>query len=202
MKINKKTYKIDKQNFYQTKNKKEQIILAGSLRKENYHIKRLQKKEYGKTKKWCTYSISRNGEIYQHYDPQYYSDFMGNKNIDRKSISIVLENMGMVFYDYELNTFLNWVHEECHEDDVFERNWKGSRYWEIYTSEQMDATVELCNYLCNKYDIPLDCLGFNVYHEDTIKFNGIVTRSNYDTDYNDLNPHFDWKLFLDKLGIE
>ena len=74
MKIDKKTYKIDKKNYYQTKYTKKQIILAGSLRKDNYHIKRLQKKEYGKTKKWCTYSIARDGVIYQHYDPHYYSD--------------------------------------------------------------------------------------------------------------------------------
>jgi N-acetyl-anhydromuramyl-L-alanine amidase AmpD len=127
---------------------------------------------------------------------------MGNKEIDKHSISIVLENMGMVFYDYDSGQYLNWVHEVCQEELIYEKNWKHCRYWEKYTDEQFDATVELCEYLCDKYKIPLDSLGFNVYHEDTSTFKGIVCRSNFDQTYNDLNPSFDFKKFLDYLDIK
>lgn len=196
------TYTIPKECFYKTKTKKTQIILGGSLRKDNLHIKRLQKKDYGMTKKWNTFSISREGKVFQHYDSNHYTDFMGNKKIDKKSISIILENMGGVYFDHEKNKWLNWALEECDESRVFEKNWKSCRYWEAYTQEQVRSTIELCKYLCEKHDIVLDSLGFNVHHDDTINFNGIVTRSNYDFDYNDLNPSFDFRLFLAELGVE
>jgi hypothetical protein len=197
--INKEQYKISPDNYYHTKHKKNQIILGGSGRKENLHIIHLNKKEGGKTKKWNTFTISRNGTIYQHYDPAYYTDFMCEKEIDKHSISIILENMGMVFYDFETNKYLNWIHEDCEESLVYEKNWRNSRYWERYTKEQHSSVVDLCKYLCNKFKIPLDSLGFNVHHEDTKNFKGIVTRSNYNMDYNDLNPSFDFKWFLNKI---
>lgn len=201
-KIDIETYAVEEYNYYHTKHKKNQIILAGSLRKDNFHIKHLQKKEYGKTKKWNTFTISREGEIFQHFDPKCYTDYMGIKDVDKHAISIVLENMGMVFYDYETGHFLNWVHEICDENLVYEKNWKTCRYWEMYADAQFSSLVELCEYLCEKYNIPLDSLGFNVHHEDTAKFKGIVTRSNFDVDYNDLNPSFNFKGFLEELEIE
>jgi hypothetical protein len=202
IKIDTETYQIPSNSFYKTKHKKNQIILAGSLRKENYHIKRFQKKNYGKTKKWCTYSISRSGTIYQHYDPKCYTDFMGIKDIDKHSISIVLENMGMVYFDVDSNMYLNWILEECDNDKVLELNWKSCRYWEKYTPEQFASTVDLCKSLCDTHKITLDSLGFNVYDPTTPKFKGIVTRSNFDSSYSDLNPSFDFKTFLNRLGIE
>ena len=203
MKIDKKTYKIKPVNYYKRKYKKKQIILASSLRAKSNHIKRLSKKEYGKTKKWCTYTITREGVIYQHYDPKYYTDFMGIKDIDKHSISIVLENMGGIYYDTDSESWLNWAMEVCDEDRKYEQNWKGNRYWESYPDEQFNATVELCNYLIETYDIERDCIGYNVHNKTgALTFRGIVTRSNFDTDYNDLNPHFDFKKFLNGLDID
>jgi len=200
MKIDRDTYKID--NFYKAKYDKTQIILAGSLRKDNLHINRLKHKDGGNGKSWCTYTISREGKIFQHYDPKYYSDYMGNKEIDKKSISIVLENMGMLFYDYETSKYLNWVHDVCPEELMYERKWNGHTYWEQYTEKQYNSTVELCKFLIKEFDIELDCLGFNVYYENTLKYEGIVTRSNYNSDYTDLNPSFDFRTFLEDLEIE
>jgi hypothetical protein len=202
MKIDKKTYKVETYNYYHTKHKKRQIILAGSLRSEHNHIVHLQHKKYGKSKQWNTFTISREGDVYQHFDPACYSDFMGIKEVDKHSISIVLENMGMVFYDYDSNKYLNWIHEECDEDLIYEQNWKNSRYWEKYTDVQFEATIELCHMLCSKYKVPLDSLGFNAYHEHADKFEGILCRSNFDHDYSDLNHSFDFKKFLEKIGID
>jgi len=202
MEIDKKTYKVEEYNYYHTKHKKKQIILAGSLRKDNNHLIHLKHKKTGKSKQWNTFTITREGIIYQHFEPVYYSDFMNIKDVDKQSISIVLENMGMVFYDFETTKFLNWIHEECDESLIYEQSWKNTRYWEKYSENQYRATVDLCQYLCFKYKIPVNSLGFNVYHEDTAKFEGIVCRSNFDFDYNDLNPSFDFKRFLDDLNIK
>ena len=201
VKIDKTTHK-SKSGFYKAKHDKTQIILGGSLRKENYHIKRMEYKTGGRSKEWCTYSIDREGNVFQHFDPKYYSDFMGDKEIDKKSISIVLENMGMLFYDYESESYLNWSHDMCDTDLVYERKWNGHTYWEAYTKEQHNSTVELCKFLIEKFNIEQDSLGFNVFFENTIQYEGIVTRSNYDNDYTDLNPSFNFKKFLKDMDIE
>ncbi len=199
--LDKDTYPIDQQNYHQVKSKKTQIIVGGSLRKGSNHIQHLKTKDMGTTKKWPTYSITREGVIHQHYDPSYYSEYMGVKEIDKKSISIVLENMGMLFYDANKECFMNWINEECNDKLVYEKLWKNCRYWECYTNKQYDSLSLLCGQLCKEHDIILDSLGFNVYQEETDKFNGIVTRSNFDSDYTDLNPSFDFQKFLKKLNI-
>ena len=66
--IDSSTYKVKEENRYKTQTPKTQIVLATSLRKDSYHITRLLHKDFGKTKKWNTYTISRDGIIYQHYD--------------------------------------------------------------------------------------------------------------------------------------
>lgn len=190
-----------KTGYYKSINNKTQIILAGSLRKKNYHIKRMETKLGGNSKEWCTYSIDREGNIFQHFNPKYYSDYMGDKEIDKKSISIVLENMGMLFYDYESESYLNWALDKCENDLIFERKWNGHTYWESYSKKQHRSTVLLCEYLIDEFTIEKDCLGFNVFYDDTKNFEGIVTRSNYSQDYSDLNPSFDYKKFLKDLDI-
>ena len=198
--IDKKTYKVNRENYYVTKHKKRQIILAGSLRKDNFHIKRLQKKDFGKTKKWPMYSISREGKIFQHFDPKYYTDFMCNKDVDKQSISIVLENMGMIFFDYEADTFLNSLHEKCEEDNIYEKNWRGYSYCESYTEKQYDSVLELCISLCEEFNIPRDSFGYNVFHKETANFKGVVTRSNFDGESTDLNPSFNFKQFYSDIN--
>jgi len=201
MTINKQTERLSTDNYHKSEYEKKQIILAGSLRKNNYHIVNLKRKDYGMAKTWPTYTIERSGNIIEHFDPKYYSDFMDIKDVDKKSISVVLENMGMLYFDYDSNNFLNWSNDICPDKNVFERNWKGCRYWEAYTKEQFNSTIELCSYLIDKYEIKLDCLGFNSHDDTTPTFEGIVTRSNYDIDYYDLNPSFDYKKFLNNLNI-
>ena len=204
MTIDKHTHKVEEYNYYHTQHKKKQIILASSLRIDSNHLIHMKNKKRGLSKEWNHFTINREGDVYQHFDSKGYSDFMGVKDIDKHSISIVLENMGMIFYDYESGKYLNWVHEIYDDEhlDPYEQNWKNSRYWEIFPDEQMDATVELCQYLCKKHKIRVNSLGFNAYYAETKNYHGIVCRSNFDTDYNDVSPAFDFKVFLDKMCIE
>lgn len=197
--IDRKTYKIDAKNYYQTKTKKTQIILAGSLRKGSNRILRLKRKDFGLSKAWPTFTIRRDGKIFQHYDPIYTSEFMGNKDIDKKSISIVLENMGLLSFDFEANKYLNWINEECDEILVHEKLWKTCRYWEAYTEEQYMASLNLCVYLCRKYGVKQDNIGHNSLLENATTFQGILSKSNFDSEHFDLNPSFDFKRFMKEL---
>jgi hypothetical protein len=157
--IDKKKHKIANINYYKSKYKKTQIIIAFSLRKDDYHLKRMYHKEFGISKKWNTFTINRDGVIYQHYDPKYYTDFINKKKIDKQSISIILENMGaLIKHD---NKYVNWVNEVCLDDNVKEFRWMGDKYWEIINSKQYNSTIELCNKLCDDFNIKKKCHRFS-----------------------------------------
>lgn len=201
MHIDKQAYDIKEECRYKTQIAKTQIILATSLRKDSNHITRLLHKDYGKSKKWNTFTITRTGEIYQHFDPKFHTDFIGNKEVDKKSISLVIENMGCLFKTPS-GKYINWLNEICPDENVIERDFLGYKYWEDFTDEQLRSTIELCINLCEKYGIPTKMIDFHHYHKDTIKFKGIVFRSNYIEDSSDINPAFDIEKFNEMLHNE
>ncbi len=194
MEIDNITYGVKEINHYKTQNVKNQIVLATSLRKGSYHITRLQHKEFGKTKRWNTFTVTRDGVVYQHYNPKFHSDFLGIKEADKQSISIVLENMGSLFQTPS-GKHINWLNEICDEENVIEKNYLGYSYWENFTEEQIISTVELCKKLSREFNIPKNCMEFHYFHKDTLKFRGIVFRSNYIQDSSDINPLFDIEKF-------
>jgi len=200
MKIDTKTYKIDESNHYKTQNVKNQIILSISQRKDNYHIVRLKHKDFGKTKKWNTFTISRNGSVYQHYNPKYHTDFLGIKEVDKHAISIVLENMGALYKTAD-GKYLNWLNEICQEKNIVEKKYLGYNFWENFTKKQIESTAKLCIKLSKEFNIPLKCIDFQYYHKDINKFRGIVFKSNYVQDYFEANPLFDIEKFNEMLQI-
>lgn len=195
MKIDKLTYKIKSDNRYKTKNPKTQIVIATSLRKDNHHITRLKHKDFGQTKKWNTYTISREGKVYQHYDDTYHTDFLGIKEGDKRSISIVLENMGALFQTG--NKHINWLNEVCEKENVVEKEWFGYYFWERFPDEQINSLIELCGELCEKHGIPKEFIDFFHYHKEIHKFKGIVFRGNYIEDSSDMTP----LLEIPKLSV-
>jgi len=201
MQIDNTTYAIDEINRYKTQSAKTQIVLATSLRKENYHITRLLHKDFGKSKRWNTYSISRDGIVYQHYEDKYHSDFLGVKEADKQSISIVLENMGTLF-QLPSGNYVNWLNEICDEDLMQEKSWFGYNFWEILSESQLESASELCKLICIQYNIPKVCIDFSHYHKDILKFRGIVFRSNYIEDSSDINPLFNIEKFNEMLRKE
>jgi len=198
LKIDCNKYTISDESRYKTQIAKTQIILATSLRKDSNYITRLLHKEYGKTKKWNTFTISRDGTIFQHYDPHFHTEFLGIKEVDKKSISVVIENMGCLFKTPN-GKYINWLNEECPSENVVEKDFLGYHFWEDFTEDQFDSVIDLCGKLCKEHNIPKSMIDFHHYHKDTIKFRGIVFRSNYIEDSSDINPSFDIAKFNEML---
>lgn len=201
MLIDTETYEIKEFNHYKTQIAKTQIVIGTSLRKDHNHIIRLQHKDYGETKKWNTYTVSRDGVVYQHFDGKFYSDFLNIKEADKKSISIIIENMGCLFKTQN-DKYINWLNEVSDEDKVVNKTWLGYNFWEMFTDKQLESIALLCKDLCEEYNIPKVCMDFHHYHKDTIKFRGIVFRSNYIEDSSDINPLFDITKFNEALKIK
>lgn len=201
MHIDNKTYVISEDNRYKTEIAKSQIIIGTSLRKDSNHIIRLQHKEYGKTKQWNTYTISRAGTIYEHYDPKYHTDFLDIKEVDKKSISIILENMGCLF-ETPTKEYVNWLNEVCSAESVAEKPWFGYHFWEKIPDNQIESMILLCRKLCEDFNITKNFVAFHHYHKDIVKFRGIVFRSNYIEDTSDINPFLEMDKFNEMLHNE
>lgn len=196
--IDKETHKIESINYYNRVYNKTQIIIASSLRKDSNYLVRLKHKDFGKTKTWNTFTITRTGLIYQHFDPKNYSDFINIKQADKQSISIVLENMGYLLKNPD-DKYINWINETCENDKVFARKWMGYHFWEKYTDEQLIAVVELCKKLCDDFGINKTMIEFRNFHKDIIKYKGIVFKSNYFEESGDVNPNIEIPKFNEMM---
>jgi N-acetyl-anhydromuramyl-L-alanine amidase AmpD len=200
MDINLEKYKLDDKNYYLTEFNKRQIVIGNSFSEKDYHIKGWQNRMGGVYKKTSTFTIFKNGEIHQHFEPSMYSDFLDNKSMDKKIISISMENQGWLQKDLTNNEYFNWVGNIYKKNKVvFEKRWRGYTYWDNYTKKQITACSELVRYLCDKYDIPKNCVGHNTYIDGIEYFEGVTYRSNYYKDSTDLNPSWDFRKFKELI---
>lgn len=199
--IDRETFSISENSYYKEEQKKSLIILGGTNRPKNFYLKRQLKKNNKNSKDWNTYTITRDGIIYEHYNPIYYSDFTGDKLIDKRSVSILLENIGHLYYDEDLDLYYNDLNEvyNINKNELFNKEWRGNKYYEPYTKEQYNSTLYLCRLLCLELNINDDTIGHNAYDDGAKTYNGIISRSNFDVTTMDLNPSFDFKKFLKDL---
>jgi len=84
MVIDDEKYLLDEKNYYTTEFEKRQIVLANTFSEKDRHIIGWKKRMGGEYKKTSPFTVFRDGTIYQHYTPTKYSDFLGNKSVDKK----------------------------------------------------------------------------------------------------------------------
>jgi len=200
MNIDNKTYKLDEKNYYKKEFPKYQIVLGNSFSDSLHHLKRWKYRLGGEYKRTATYTIDRKGNVFQHYDPKHYSDFINNKMVDKKIISIMIENQGWLLKDLLKDKYIDWVGNIYkRRAKVIEKRWRGFLYWDSYTSQQFSSAIELVSFLCEKYDIPFKCVGHNTFIDGMEYFEGITYRSNYYKEMTDLSPAWDFNKFKNKI---
>lgn len=189
------TYKLTEENYYKEVYHKTQIVIGHSYQKDMLHYTGWKYRLNGKNKKTATFTVTKNGEVYQHYDPKYYSSFINNEQ-DKTSISILLENMGWFRKDNMVNQYIDWLGNSYKKNDseVFNKRWRNYNYWDKYPVEQTNALKELVIKICDKYKIPKNFIGHNVFDDNVDLFNGITFRSNYYQESTDVSPAFDIEI--------
>jgi N-acetyl-anhydromuramyl-L-alanine amidase AmpD len=180
---------------------KTQIILVHTSRKIEEYLTSLKYRHNGNYNKIPHYVISREGRIIQLLDDQDYSEFFNDPTYDNRSIVISLENLGWLEKEPLKNHYINWI-GNIYKEKIVDKKWRDYFFWQPYTEIQMDSLVELCKDLSKKMSINLTCVGHNTKTNRMETFDGIFTRSNFDENYTDVSPAFDFESFIKKLENE
>jgi N-acetyl-anhydromuramyl-L-alanine amidase AmpD len=189
------TYKLTESNYHKEGFDKTQIVVGHTYQNGMLHYANWIYRLNGKNKKTANFTITKEGKIYQHYDPKYYSSFVNNQQ-DKASISIVLENLGWLKKDVMINRYIDWLgnnHKKL-DSDVLMKRWRNHSYWDRYSEPQIESLKELVSLLCESYNIPKKFIGHNVFDENIDLFKGITFRSNYYQESTDVSPAFDMEI--------
>jgi len=194
---------IDKKIKLKNLNKsdKNQIILVHTSRNVGEYLASLKHRHNGDYNKIPHYVISRKGEIIQLLDNDQNTNFFNDPVYDKKSIVISLENLGWIEKEPLKNHYINWI-GNIYKEKIVDKKWRDYFFWQPYTDIQLDNLAELSKDLSEKMSINLTCIGHNTKTNRMETFSGIFTRSNFDENYTDVSPAFDFEYFIKKLENE
>jgi N-acetyl-anhydromuramyl-L-alanine amidase AmpD len=145
--------------------------------------------------------VTREGKIIQLIPNNSYSNFFDDEFINKNSIIICLENLGWLEKKPLSNYYINWK-GSIYNEEVYEKKWRDFFFWQPYTLVQVQVTAELCKSLTESLRIKKECVGHNTKVDGIKLFEGISSKSNYDTTFTDLNPSFDFETFIKFLENE
>jgi len=182
------------------KNKK-QIILCHTSRDIEEYLVSLKFRYNSNYDKIPNYIITKNGKVLQLIPNEGYTNFFNDDTINKNGIIVCLENLGWVEKKPLTNYHINWK-GSIYNQEVYEKKWRDYFFWEPYTDSQIKLTAELCNNLIDTLKINRSCVGHNTKIEGIKNFEGIVSRSNFNGRYTDLNPSFNFETFTKLIEYE
>lgn len=181
--------------------KKKQIVLCHTSREVGEYLTSLKFRYNGRYDKIPHYVITKGGTVLQLLDEYSYTNFLFNEKTNQNSIVVCLENLGWLQRKPLSTGYINW-NGSIYIDEVYEKKWRDYFFWAKYKEEQIETCSQLCNSLMDNLKIEKRFVGHNTKVDGVEKFEGIVTRSNFDSRYTDLNPSFDFSSFLKKIENE
>ena len=181
--------------------KKYQIILTHTSRNINDYLQLLKYRNNGNFNRIPNYIVNREGKILQLLKNEEHSNYFSNSNINRNSIIISLENLGWLRKEPLTNHYVNWI-GDIYKGNVFEKKWRDYYFWQPYTSIQLDSTSKLCNELFRDMSIKRQIVEHNTKITGIEKYCGVVTKSNFNTNFTDVSPAFNFEEFLKKIEYE
>ena len=180
---------------------KTQIILCHTSREVEEYLASLKFRYNTKYDKIPNYVITREGKILQLLSDQGYGNFFDDHITNKLSIFVMLENLGWLEKKPLSNHYINWK-GSIYNEQVYEKKWRDFYFWQPYTPHQIKMTAELCKHLTETLQIEKTCVGHNTKVDGIENFEGICSRSNYDSNYTDLNPSFNFETFIKFLENE
>ena len=124
-----------------------------------------------------------------------------NGNVNKNSIVICLENLGWLQKEPLKDYYVNWI-GDIYKGKAFEKKWRDYFFWDPYTEEQINSTVELSKKLFEELGIRRNIIGHNTKINGIEKYEGVTTRSNYESIFTDVSPSFSFEEFIKKVDNE
>ena len=179
-------------------NKKKQIILSHTSRNVENYLQSLKYRFNGKFRRIPNYVITKSGKILKLLEHNEHTEFFSEPNISRNSIIIVLENLGWLQKEPLEDFYINWI-GDIYKGKAYERRWRDYFFWDKYPLEQMDSLTFISKLIIDEMEIKKNIIEHNTKINGVEKFEGIVTRSNFDTNYTDVSPAFDFETFTKQI---
>ena len=98
------------------------------------------------------------------------------------------------------NYYINWI-GDIYTGNPFERKWRDYFFWDKYTNEQIESLGFLCQEIIKELKINNEIIGHNTKVNGIQKFEGIVSKSNFDSNSTDVNPSFDFEMFKNTIQL-
>jgi len=181
--------------------KKTQIILCHTSREVEEYLASLKFRYNSKYDKIPNYVVTREGKVLQLLSDQGFGNFFDDHITNKLSIFVMLENLGWLEKKPLTNHYINWK-GSIYNEQVYEKKWRDFYFWQPYTPQQIKMSAELCKHLTETLQIEKTCVGHNTKVDGIENFEGICSRSNYDSNYTDLNPSFNFETFTKFLENE
>ena len=192
---------IDGLSYSGKQKKKKQIILTHTSRNLKDYISGLKNRHNGKYDKVPNFLISRDGVVYRLTPETGYGEYFPITNINRNSIIISLENLGWLNKIPLTDHYVNWI-GDIYKQQVFEKKWRDYFFWQPYTDVQINSCAELCKKLMSDFSIDKKCIGHNTRVEGVERYDGVVSRSNFNSEYTSLSPAFNFESFQKQIEDE
>ena len=109
--------------------------------------------------------------------------------------------MGWLVKEPLNNQYVNWI-GDIYKGDAFERKWREHFFWHPYTTTQIESLTFLCLKLLKDMSIKNQFIGHNTRINGVERYDGIVSRSNFNSRYTDISPAFDFEFFLKNIENE
>ena len=178
--------------------KKKQIILCHTSREVEEYLVSLKYRYNSKFDRIPNYIVTKNGVILQLLPNDGHTNIFTEDRVNQNSIVICLENLGWLEKKPLTNHYINWK-GSIYSEQVYEKKWRDFFFWEPYTTSQINSTAELCDYLIDELRIKRQCVGHNTKIDGIVNFEGVVSRSNFNSKYTDLNPSFNFQNFVNLI---
>jgi len=181
--------------------KKKQIILCHTSREVGEYLVSLKFRYNSKFDRIPNYIVTRDGNILQLLSDHSYTNYFTDEVINRNSVIVSLENLGWLEKKPLSNYYINWK-GSIYNEKVFEKKWRDFFFWQPYTPIQIEMVAELCKQFSEDLNINKRCVGHNTRFIGVSNYEGIVSKSNYDSSFTDLSPSFNFEEFKKHLENE
>lgn len=154
--------------------------------------------------------IERDGEIFEVFDPKYWAFHLGLKGtngaVDKRSIGIeIASEGGLTQRDGKLYCFDKISDRTIFTQEYYDHgmSWRGYRFFDAYSDDQIAAVIELMNQLCEQFKIPRKSPANHFDADEGYEsFTGILGHHHLRADKSDVHPGFPWQRVVEECGLE